>query len=222
MGRRRLCYCCRWSGVIHGAAGRGRPPQAAARRAGLEGVEKSLPAPSTARTRRSGTPARSATTPASRIRSDTSIDAGSSSSWTTHAARSPTCQAGVGPARAPRPTLRGGLHAAGEEAAGVARVANPVVVVSSGARACPLGIRCQQRVGLWSSATPPGPNTTHERTEPTEHLSSCPSGCLPSGWLAGIVALTPGAVKRSAVTFDTCGWCRAPAFSRNAPDVRSG
>jgi hypothetical protein len=38
-------------------AGRGRPPEAAARRAGLEGVEKSLPAPSIARTRRSGTPA---------------------------------------------------------------------------------------------------------------------------------------------------------------------
>jgi hypothetical protein len=73
------------------------------------------------------------------------------------------CQAGVGPARASRPTLRSGLHAAGE-AATVARVANPVVVVSSGARACPLGIRCQQRVGPWSSATPSGPNTTHERT----------------------------------------------------------
>jgi hypothetical protein len=38
-------------------AGRGRPPQAAARRSGLEGVEKSLPSSSTARTRRSGTPA---------------------------------------------------------------------------------------------------------------------------------------------------------------------
>jgi hypothetical protein len=35
---------------------RGRPPQAAARRVGLEGVEKSLPAPSPVRTRRSGTP----------------------------------------------------------------------------------------------------------------------------------------------------------------------
>jgi hypothetical protein len=31
------------------AAGRGRPPQAAARRAGLEGVEKGLPAPSPSR-----------------------------------------------------------------------------------------------------------------------------------------------------------------------------
>jgi hypothetical protein len=37
-----------------GGPARGRPPEAAARRAGLEGVEKSLPAPSTARTRRSG------------------------------------------------------------------------------------------------------------------------------------------------------------------------
>jgi Transcription factor WhiB len=35
---------------------RGRPPQAAARRAGLEGVEKSLPVPSPARTGGSGTP----------------------------------------------------------------------------------------------------------------------------------------------------------------------
>ena len=39
----------------------GRPPQAAVRRAGLEGVEKSLPAPSAARTRRSGMPACSCT-----------------------------------------------------------------------------------------------------------------------------------------------------------------
>jgi hypothetical protein len=49
------------------AAGRGRPPQAAPRRAGLEGVEKSLPAPSTARTRRSGTPACFAHVPHRRI-----------------------------------------------------------------------------------------------------------------------------------------------------------
>jgi hypothetical protein len=53
-----------------------------------------------------------------------------------------------------------------------ARVAHPVVVVSSGARACPLGFRCQQRVGPWSSAAPPGLDTAHGCTEPTEHLSS--------------------------------------------------
>jgi hypothetical protein len=40
---------------------------AAARRAPLEGVEKSLPAPSTARTRRSGTPACFAHVPHRRI-----------------------------------------------------------------------------------------------------------------------------------------------------------
>src|SRR5215218_7501598 len=60
--RARGCYGSPW---MEGEAGspvtvvslpaRGRPPQAAARRAGLEDVEKSLPAPSTARTRRSGT-----------------------------------------------------------------------------------------------------------------------------------------------------------------------
>jgi hypothetical protein len=43
------------------------PAQAAARRAGLEGVEKRLPAPSTARTRRSGTPACFAHAPHRRI-----------------------------------------------------------------------------------------------------------------------------------------------------------
>jgi dienelactone hydrolase len=42
--------------TVESLPARGRPPEAAARRAGLEGVEKSLPAPATARPRRSGTP----------------------------------------------------------------------------------------------------------------------------------------------------------------------
>jgi hypothetical protein len=167
---------------------RGRPPQAAARRVGLEFVEKLLTRTSPARTRRSGTPAcfaRPASAPTRRSTRLLVVLDYSCCAWS-------HCKAGVGLAKARRPTLRGGLHAAGEAAAGVARVANPVVVVSSGARACPLGIRCQQRVGPWSSATSPGPNTTHERTEPTEHLSSCRHDAFQ--W---IVALTPGAVKRS-------------------------
>jgi hypothetical protein len=68
--------------------------------------------------------------------------------------------------------LRSGLHAA-VATAEVARVTDSVVVVSGGARACPLGVRCQQRVGPVSdTAPPPGRNTTHECPDPSEHLFS--------------------------------------------------
>jgi hypothetical protein len=77
--------CCGGSVV----AGRGRPPQAAARRAGLEFVEKLL----TTKLTSTDTRERNADMlRVSRIRSDTSIDAGSSSSWTTHAARGRTAR----------------------------------------------------------------------------------------------------------------------------------
>src|SRR4029450_1146562 len=82
---------------------------------------------------------------------------GSCSAWS-------YCQAGEGEPEPRGQLLDRGLHA---------RVAHPVVVVSSGMRACPLGVRGQQRVGV-APSTPPGPETTHERTEPTADLSSRP------------------------------------------------
>ena len=76
--------------------------------------------------------------------------------------------------------LRSGLHAAAAATAEVAGVTDPVVVVSSGTRACPLGVRCQQRVDpLSGTAPPPGRNTTHERTDPSEHLFSPCDAAVP-------------------------------------------
>jgi hypothetical protein len=72
--------------TVESLPARGRPPKAAARRAGLEFVEKVL----TTKLTSTDTRERNADMlRASCIRSDTSIDAGSTSCWTTHAVRSP-------------------------------------------------------------------------------------------------------------------------------------
>jgi hypothetical protein len=142
--------------------------RAARRRRLKKGVEKVFTARRACHDgagRRHAGPAR-----ASRIRADTSIDAGSSSWATGSCSGWSSCQAGE---RQPKPHAR--LVGRGLHAAAVARVTDPVVVVSSGARACPLGVRGQQRVGPWSSATPPGPNTAHQCAQPSKHLSSRPS-----------------------------------------------
>jgi hypothetical protein len=81
----------------------------------------------------------------------------------------------------PCPAAPCGLHAA-VATAEVARVTDPVVVVSGGARAGPLGVRCQQRVGpLSGTAPPPGRTTTQECTDPSEHLFTRPSWCVSKG-----------------------------------------
>jgi hypothetical protein len=69
---------------------------------------------------------------------------------------------------------------AGVTTAEVARVTDPVVVVSGGARPCPLGVRGQQRVGPMSgTAAPPGWDTTRECTQPSQHLFSRLPWCVP-------------------------------------------
>jgi hypothetical protein len=103
----------------------------------------------------------------------------------------------------PRRLLRRGLHADG-----VARVTDPVMVVSDGAGACPLKVRCQQRVSPWSgTARPPGQNTTQECADPSEHQFSP---------VMLHFQVSPSAPAKQAVLTRSCGLRSAAAFCASA------
>jgi hypothetical protein len=97
----------------------------------------------------------------------------------------------------PRRLLRSGLHAGG-----VSRVTDPVMVVSGGAGARPLSIRCQQRVRpLSGTAPPPGRNTPQEFADPSEHQFS-PCHAFPD------VAVGPNRAGRPDASLRPALWGR--------------